>query len=83
MRSPSDHPLCQSPPKTEEEADQCDQSWYNMTTHIDFGGVLYNFSGGGGGGGASMLRARYTESGDLFTEPLVVAGGGGGTSAIP
>ena len=80
--TPSDHTLCQSPPITEEEADQCDQSWYNMTTHTDFGNVLYNFSGGGGGGGASMLRARDTQSGKLFYDPIVVAGGGGGTAAI-
>ena len=79
---PSGHPLCQSPPTSEEEADQCDQQWYNMTSHADFGGVLYHFSGGGGGGGASMLRARDTETGHLYFEPIVVAGGGGGTAAI-
>ena len=78
--NPSDHPLCQSPPKSEEEADQCDQSWYNMTRGN--GNVLYNFSGGGGGGGASMLRARNIEMGYLFPEPIAVAGGGGGTAAI-
>ena len=77
--SPSDHLLCQSPPKSEEEADQCDQSWYNM---IRGNVLLYDFSGGGGGGGGSMLRARNIETGYLFSEPIAVAGGGGGTSAI-
>ena len=76
--NPSDHPLCQSPPKSEEEADKCDQSWYNVTE----GNVLYNFSGGGGGEGASMIRARNIQTGDLLSEPIAVAGGGGGTAAI-
>ena len=76
--NPSNNPLCQSPPVNEEEADRCNESWYNMTR----GDVLYSFSGGGGGGGASMLRAREVETGRLLPDPIVVAGGGGGTAAV-
>ena len=80
--NPSDHPLCYNPPKSLEEANQCNQSWYNMTRGSDFDNLLYIFSGGGGGGGASMLRAREIKSGLLLNDPVIVAGGGGGTAAI-
>ena len=80
--NPSDHPLCYNPPRKLEEANQCNQSWYNMTRGSDFDDLLYYFSGGGGGGGASMLRAREIKSGLLLNDPVVVAGGGGGTAAL-
>ena len=80
--NPSSHPLCHSPPINEEEAYQCNQTWYDATRGSDLGNLVYNFSGGGGGGGASMLRARDRETGHLLFDPIVVAGGGGGTAAI-
>ena len=80
--NPSDHPLCYNPPRGLEGADQCNQSWYNMTRSSYFGNLLYNFSGGGGGGGASVLRAREIKSGLVLNAPIVVAGGGGGTAAL-
>ena len=80
--NPSDHPLCQNPPNSLEEANMCNQAWYNMTRGSDFDNILYSLNGGGGGGGASMLRARNTETGYLFLQPIAVAGGGGGTAAI-
>ena len=78
--NPSEHPLCDNPPIDEVTAALCNQTWYNTTVNVERS--LYSFTGGGGGGGASVLRARNVENGDLFTDPIAVAGGGGGTSVI-
>jgi hypothetical protein len=77
---PSEHPLCGNPPTNEETAALCNQTWYNNSS----ASIVYSLTGGGGGGGASMLRARNVENGDtmIFSNPIAVAGGGGGTSAI-
>ena len=80
---PSGHPLCEHPPTDQATAALCNQTWY-YTDNTTLNGVLlvYNFIGGGGGGGASVLRARNVRNGDLFSQPIAVAGGGGGTSAV-
>ena len=78
----ADHLLCHSPPTSLREANHRDQSWYNYTLERSVNHQMYLYTGGAGGGGASMLRARNVETGDILSLPHVVAGGGGGTSAI-
>ena len=80
--NPADHPLCYYPPQNLEEADLCNQSWYNMTRGSALDNLMYFYSGGGGGGGASMLRAQEIKNGLLSSDPIVISGGGGGTAAI-
>ena len=78
--NPAEHPLCDNPPTDEGTAALCNQTWYNTTVNVER--LLYSFTGGGAGGGASVLRARNVGNGNLFSDPIAVAGGGGGTSAI-
>ena len=78
----ADHPLCHSPPTSLRDANHCSQSWYNYTLERSVNHQMYLYTGGAGGGRASMLRARNVKTGELFSLPLIIAGGGGGTSAI-
>ena len=80
--NPPVHSLCHNPPSSLGEANHCNESWYNYTLEGNVNHQIYLYTGGAGGGGASMLRARNVETGELLPQPLVVAGGGGGTSAI-
>ena len=80
---PSEHPLCGNPPTDQETAALCNQTWYYVdNSTINDVRIVYRFTGGGGGGGASLLRGRIAKNGSIYSDPIAVAGGGGGTSAI-
>ncbi len=76
------NPVCQEPrPTTVEEAQTCDDTWYNFTnTFRD--DLAYEFNGGGGGGGASMIWPRRVANKQFTSLPIVIAPGGGGASGV-
>lgn len=79
--------VCETPPQTEADSLQCNQTWYEWLSTIlgpDDSLVQFysNNSGGGSGGGASMIRIINTTSGIAEVLPVAVAGGGGGSAVI-
>ncbi len=77
------NPICQEPrPTTLEEAQTCDDSWYNYTRTVFSPDDQYAFNGGGGGGGASMIWGRTDNTKQFTRLPIALAAGGGGASAI-
>ena len=79
----ANNPLCrESRPQSLEQAQACNNSWYNWTTIFKNGDIFYNFNGGGGGGGASMIWPRRVATGEFLEEPIAIGPGGGGASAV-
>lgn len=80
--------LCLTLPLDEADSAVCNETWYSNIFQALNNPVLaeevYKSTGGGGGGGASMIRlVNHTNEGpDPIRLPLVIAPGGGGSSAI-
>ncbi len=77
------NPVCQEPrPTTLEEAQTCNDTWYNFTRTLPNSNLRYMHNGAGGGGGASMILPRIVGNEQFLPLPLVITPGGGGASAI-
>lgn len=60
---------------------ECNTAWYNYLQSRFNNESVSDVLGGGGGGGASMVRA-YNSIRGYDLDPIVIAAGGGGTSAF-
>ena len=76
MSSDPGHMLCEDPPQSLVDVQQCSEIFGNWSEIAD---VNIKFTGGAGGGGASYLGTRQHTT--LFDDIIGISGGGGGTSS--